>query len=175
MSLERADRPYAAVRREYTAPVAFSAFTRAFESLLGIMSPDLLANPGSSPADARERLAHPVASSGFALFQKLDHGRLLAALGLGERMATTYVLGNALIAVEMTRHAPAIGLYVPPRIYVEALDEGRVVVTYDLLSTTVAQFGSPEADKVAWELDVKLERLIENAASLAGDTPDSNG
>jgi hypothetical protein len=58
--------------------------------------------------------------------------------------------------------------------YVEALGESGVVVTYDRLSTTVAQFGSLEAGRVARELDVKLEKLIENVASLAGDTTDSD-
>ena len=45
--------------------------------------------------------------------------------------------------------------------YVEALGESGVVVTYDRLSTTVAQFGSLEAGRVARELDVKLEKLID--------------
>jgi hypothetical protein len=43
--------------------------------------------------------------------------------------ATIYVFGNALIAVEMT------GLYVPLRLFVEAVVSDRVRVTYDLPSS----------------------------------------
>jgi len=83
------------------------------------------------------------------------------------RKAITYVLGNALIAVEMTRYVPAVGLYVPLRVSVEAPDATRVIVTYDLPSATVAQFGSSEVDQVAANLDEKLEELIGSAVGLA--------
>src|SRR5262245_10312068 len=49
----------------------------------------------------------------FTLFQKLDHGAIVTALGGRHCGATTYVFDNALIAVEMTRHVPRGGLYVP--------------------------------------------------------------
>jgi hypothetical protein len=48
--------------------------------------------------------------------------------------ATTYVFGNALIAIEMTRHVARAALYVPLRLFVEAIADDRVRVTYDLPS-----------------------------------------
>lgn len=98
------DHPYAAVRREHKLPVAYERFTRAFESLLGVTDLDALKDlERLSPEKAREMLASFVGPLEFSLFQKVDHGTLSTVL-TGRRMrATTFVFGNALIAVEMRR------------------------------------------------------------------------
>ena len=59
---------------------------------------------------AREKLASFVGPLDFTLFQKLDHGAIVTALVGRHCEATTYVFGNALIAVEMTRHVARAGL-----------------------------------------------------------------
>ena len=92
---------------------------------------------------------------------------MLGAITGKPARATTYVFGNALIAVEMTRHDPRVGLYVPLRLFVQEIEARRVVVTYDLPSATLAQFRSSEVDAVARGLDEKVVRLMEEAAKLA--------
>lgn len=160
------DHPYKAVRREQTLDISFDAFVRAFESLLGSM--DVAALGEASPPDRyREKLASFVGPSELALFQKLDHGGPLTALAGRPTRATTYVFGNALIAVEMTKHVPFVGLYVPLRLYVCALGSTNIVVTYDVPSATIAQFDDPEANRVARSLDAKVEKLIADAVDLA--------
>ena len=101
--------------------------------------------------------------SGFALFQKIDHGAILGALANRPTRALTYVFGNALIAVEMTRHAPAVGLYVPPRLFVLEPEAGTTAITYDLPSATLAQFGDEEVMLVARRLDTMIEALVRKA------------
>ena len=86
-------------------------FTPAFESLLGRMPADALSGLHSLSAQAaREKLASFVGPLDFTLFQKLDHGAIVTALVGRPCKATTYVFGNALIAVEMTRHVARAGL-----------------------------------------------------------------
>jgi uncharacterized protein (DUF302 family) len=162
------DHPYAAVRREHTLAVSYEGFTRAFESLLGVMQVDALRNIAElSPDEARARLASFVGPLDFSLFQKLDHGMLITKLTGRRVRATTYVFGNALIAVEMTRHSPTVGLYVPLRLYVRETGPEETTASYDLPSGMVGQFGSPEANEVARTLDAKVERIIAEAATLA--------
>lgn len=81
--------------------------------------------------------------------------------------ATTYVFGNALIAVEMTRHVPRAGLYVPLRLFVEAIDGDRVRITYDLPSSLMVEFGSAEVNDVARRLDEKVKRILDEAWTVA--------
>ena len=103
----------------------------------------------------------------FTLFQQLDHGAIVTALVGRPCRATTYVFGNALIAVEMTRHVARAGLYVPLRLFVEAIDEDRVRITYDLPSSLMAEFGSPEVNDVARGLDEKVTRILDETSKIA--------
>ena len=139
-------------------------FTHAFESLLGRMPVDALSGLHSLSAQAaREKLASFVGPLDFTLFQKLDHGAIVTALVGRHCEATTYVFGNALIAVEMTRHVPRAGLYVPLRLFVEAIDGDRVRITYDLPSSLMVEFGSAEVNDVARGLDEKVKRILDEA------------
>jgi uncharacterized protein (DUF302 family) len=167
MPTSHVDHPYAAIRREHTLDIDYDAFTHHLESLLGTMDAFLQQMASYSPESAREKHASLEGASGFVLFQRLDHGTPLTVLGGQPTRATTYVFGNALIAVEMTKHAPRVGLYVPLRLLVYEIEPGRVAVTYDVASSALAQYGSPEVDSVAQGLDTKVERLVADAARLS--------
>jgi len=167
------DLPYTAVRREHKLAVGYEVFTRSFESLLGVMDFDALGTlfGGLSPEVARAKLASFVGPLEFSLFQKLDHGALLRLFAGQKARATTFVFGNALIAVEMTKYAPDVGLYVPLRLYVRELGPNQTVATYDVPSETIGQFPSAEAFEIARSLDDKVERIIAEALALALRSP----
>lgn len=162
--------PYAAIRRDLAFDVPYESFIRAFESLIGRTKTDSsgdITPDAIQPDKVREVLASFEGPSGFSLFQKIDHGSLLTALGGRKVRALTYVFGNGLIAVEMTKHVPAAGLYVPLRLFVCELEPGRIAVTYDVASAALTQFGSSEVNAVATMLDTKVERFVSDAAGLA--------
>ena len=166
------DTTYSAVRREQALTVDYANFTAALESLLGRMKLEDLADIAQKGRDgARRWLSTVTGSSGFALFQKIDHGSLLSVVADKPTRASTYVFGSALIAVEMTQHDPRVGLYVPPRLYVREVSPGRILVTWDLLSATLSQFGNPEINAVARALDDKIAALIDSAARRADVDP----
>lgn len=168
MNRTSVDHAYRAVRRELRFPISYPDFTRALDTLLGRANPVLLSEiAGASPERARERLASVAGPSGFALFQKIDHGAMLKALTRRRVSSLTYVVGNVLTATEMTKHEPMLGLYVPPRVHVCESETDEVVVTYDIPSVTLAQFGHPSVDAVALSLDARLEKLLDVAAALA--------
>ncbi len=153
---------------EVIMDASYGNFTRAFESLLGRMPVDALSGLHSLSAQAaREKLASFVGPLDFTLFQKLDHGAIVTALAGRPCEATTYVFGNALIAVEMTRHVARAGLYVPLRLFAEAIDDDRVRITYDLPSSLMADFGSVEVNDVARGLDEKVTRLLDETSKVA--------
>ncbi|MBX3201472.1 MAG: DUF302 domain-containing protein [Labilithrix sp.] len=169
------DHPYRAVRRELGFAVGHADFTRALESLLGRIAPASLVELAREPPEqVREKLGRMVGVSGLAIFQRIDHAAVLKALDDRrdgrDVVATTYVLGNALLAFEMTRHDPVAGLYLPPRLFVGGTAARGVRVTYDLPSATLAQFCSPQISAVASSLDAKLEKLVAVAAALAAKT-----
>jgi hypothetical protein len=163
------DRPYTAIRRELELPLSYERFTRALEAQLGTMRiGSAVAITSGAPADRlSEELAAFAVPSGFALFQTIDHGGLLTALAGHKARAMTYVFGNRLIALEMTKHVLSAGLYVPLRLFVRELAPERIIVTFDVPSATLVQFLSPQVDAVAAELDARIEKLVDDAAELA--------
>ena len=164
---------------EVIMDASYANFTRALESLLGRMPVDALSGLHSLSAQAaHEKLASFVGPLDFTLLQKLvglgqklDHGAIVTALVGRHCEATTYVFGNALIAVEMTRHVARAGLYVPLRLFVEAIDGDRVRITYDLPSSLMAEFGSAEVNDVARGLDEKVKRILDEAWKVADQGP----
>ena len=101
---------------------------------------------------------------GLMIFNVIDHGLLLSLAGKTAR-AKQYVVGNPLIALQMTQKDVRAGLYAPLRIYVREDGPNKSVIEYDLPSTLFGQFQNAEVDRVAMMLDQKLEAAIEYVAT----------
>lgn len=164
----RATRSYPVTQTEWTIDLSYDGFRAAFEVLLGRMDAEMFRDlPSLSPEAARAKLASVVGPLDFVLFQRIDHGAIVTSLYCQPACAMTYVFGNALIAVEMTRHDLRAGLHVPLRLMVEQVADGRVRITYDLPSSLIARLDQPAADAVARDLDLKVERLLLAAVARA--------
>jgi hypothetical protein len=176
MSISRSTHDYASTRVEITIDVAYDLFVRGVEALFGTIDLDALRDLAKRSEDvARAKLESFVGESDFTLFQRIDHGALLTVFAGRPSRAMTYVFGNALIAVEMTRHVPMVGLYVPLRLFLQEIPPGRVLVTYDLPSSTLGQFDSPAVNAVAHTLDAKVERLVIDAATRQSQAASDTG
>jgi uncharacterized protein (DUF302 family) len=97
---------------------------------------------------------------GLMIFNAIDHGLLLSLAGKTAR-AKQYIVGNPLIALQMTQKDVRAGLYAPLRIYIREGGPNKSVIEYDLPSTLFGQFQNAEVDRVAMTLDQKLEAAIE--------------
>ena len=97
---------------------------------------------------------------GLMIFNAIDHGLLLSLTGKTAR-AKQYVVGNPLIALQMTQRDFRAGLYAPLRIYIREDGPNKSVIEYDLPSSLFGQFQNAEVDRVAKTLDQKLEAAIE--------------
>ncbi len=140
----------------------FSEVTRDFERQLGKFDPTVfqaLRSDAERADDARARIEAMAGSSGFMLFGTMDHGALLSVFGV-KKKAIQYVLGNPLIAIQMTQHNLAAGLYAPLRLLVYEDNRGRTCLEYDKPSSLFGQFNDDRITTVASLLDRKLEDLI---------------
>jgi uncharacterized protein (DUF302 family) len=135
-----------------------------FERQLGrydgtVVTPSLLEHPEAAKARI-EAMAGP---TGLMLFEIRDHGALLAITGRA-RKALQYVVGNPLLAIQMTQHASGASLYAPLRVLLYERDAGKTSIEYDRPSSLFGQFGDERINKVAVSLDQKLAALA--AAAL---------
>ena len=103
--------------------------------------------------------------SGLMLFLELDHGAVLRKeSGLGKPHMVRLVIGNPLVMKEMAKRVPDAGSYAPVTILVDERSDG-VHLTYDRMVSFLAPYGDSEALKVAHDLDLKVETLLNEAAA----------
>ena len=147
-----------------TTDKPFEEVAKGFERQWGHFDPDVyksLAEGGDTEA-TRAKLEAMAGSSGFMLFRTSDHGALLRLVGQ-KRKALQYLVGNPLIAIQMTQHDIRASLYAPLRVLLYENEEGKTCVEYDKPSSLFGQFGNAEITAVATMLDRKLAALVAEA------------
>ncbi len=143
---------------------SFEEVAKAFERQLGTFDPNIrkTATESGDTEAAKAKIAAMAGSSGFMLFGTQDHGALLRLAGQ-TRKVIQYVVGNPLIALQMTRHDIRASLYAPLRVLLYENADGKTCIEYDKPSSLFGQFGNAEIDAVAAMLDRKLEALVTGA------------
>jgi uncharacterized protein (DUF302 family) len=74
------------------------------------------------------------------------------------------IAGNPVTMKKMAEHVPDAGSYAPVTILIDERPDG-VHLSYDRMSSFLASYGSPDALRVARDLDSKVEALLTSAAS----------
>lgn len=110
------------------------------------------------------RLKKMVAQNGMMVMGNLNQGRVLSMTGLHVQSETLFV-GNPQVGKQLFSANPGVGLVVPVRVNVYRDAQGRTTVTYVPPSTLLKDYGSPEIDKVAQMLDMKLHKMVRMLAS----------
>jgi uncharacterized protein (DUF302 family) len=100
----------------------------------------------------------------LVIFSVATHGDWLQIHSL-KRNAAQYVIGNVLLATQMTRHQLAAGLYAPLRIMLYENTDGLATFEYDLPSSLFGQFDDERVTAVAKSLDQKIYDALLKAAS----------
>jgi hypothetical protein len=65
---------------------------------------------------------------------------------------------------EMAKHVPDAGSYAPVTVLIDERSDG-VHLSYDKMASFLAPYGNPDALKVAQDLDLKVENLLNQAAA----------
>jgi uncharacterized protein (DUF302 family) len=102
--------------------------------------------------------------SGFMEFARFDLGEILRKeTGAATPKVLRLVIGNPLIMKKMVERVPDAGSYAPVTILLDERPDG-VHLSYDTVASFLNSYGSPEAIKVAQDLDAKVEALLTSAA-----------
>jgi uncharacterized protein (DUF302 family) len=155
---------YRAVRLTYDSNLDFNETRARFDERVpafeGATSIELVLGgaPWSTVQAAVDARAGP---TGLVALSRLDQGALLSLEG-EPLEATLYLVGNPIIAREVTRHEPAAALYAPFRVAVYR-DTTGVHIAYDQPSSIFASLGSSGIDVIAVELDDKIRAVVESS------------
>lgn len=97
-------------------------------------------------------------------FARMDLGAILRKRnGAAAHQSLRFVVGNPVTMSSMLQHVPDAGSYAPVTILIDERPDG-VHLSYDRMASFLAAYGSPEAMKVAHDLDAKVEALLVAAA-----------
>ena len=146
--------------------IEFEKFISTFESLLGKYDPIAGAQIRKDPQGADRMLQAMEGEQNLMIFWRLNHGGLFSLIGQSCN-AMRYTIGNPRIALQMTRRDVSAALYVPFNILVIENDDVSVRVEYDLPSSLLSQFGSPDILEIATQLDQKIKGLLDATARAA--------
>ena len=155
-------------RFSVTTPKPFEAVVAALKAGVGRLDLIEFAKVSRSPGaftELEEVINRDMGKTGLMLFLEFDHGAVLRKeTGLDKPKLVRLVIGNPLVMKEMARHVPDAGSYAPVTILVDERSDG-VRLSYDKMASLLAPYGNPDALKVAQELDLKVEKLLAEAAA----------
>jgi uncharacterized protein (DUF302 family) len=116
-------------------------------------------------AELKSLVERGLGKSGLMLFMSLDHGAVVRKeAGRDIPRIIRFVIGNPLIMKEMAKHVPDAGSYAPVTVLVDERADG-VHLSYERMSSLLAPYGSPDALRVAQDLDKKVEDLLKQTAA----------
>lgn len=95
-------------------------------------------------------------------FYRFDSGEVLGkGLGAQKIKLIRFLIGNPVIMSRMAKTVPDAAAYAPVTILVHEREDG-VYLSYDLMESLLAGYGSSSALEVARDLDLKIEQLLES-------------
>jgi Uncharacterized conserved protein len=114
-----------------------------------------------------EAVKKNLGTSDFLLFNTVEHTPLLTLAGKTSR-ATQFLVGNPLLATQMSRFLPEIALYAPLRFVVYEDEAGKTFVAYDTFVSLLVQYQREEITSVAQIVEQKLEVLLAEVTQRDG-------
>ena len=105
-----------------------------------------------------------IGTSELMEFTRMDLGAFLRKrTGKESWRNLRLIVGNPIIMSSMVEHVPDAGSYAPVTVLIDERSDG-VHLSYDRMASCLATYGSPEALKIAQDLDSKVEALLVAAA-----------
>jgi len=148
---------------------SFDSFTFHLEEALGITTPAKLQALTASPASMVSYLNSTGDERDLILFNILVQDDLTK--NVNRKKIKQYQVGNPRIMLRMIENHPGAGLYIPIHILVYEKQDGKVVVEYDLPSSSFAHFNSAEILYDSIALENKLTELIRIADDESRQAP----
>jgi uncharacterized protein (DUF302 family) len=153
------ENPVFITHRQILLQSRYEEFTAKLESTLHFLNPEYASGVLSNPKKVEQYLQSLEGSAGLIIFNIENHGALLN-ISSKPRKAKQYVIGNPLIAIQMTVQDIRAALYAPLRMIVYENEHEKVFAEYDLPSSLFGQFGNDKILQVARGLDAKLFQVI---------------
>jgi uncharacterized protein (DUF302 family) len=146
----------------------FESILEALEAEIG--HPDMskstkAVSVAQSYGEPEEIVEKSIGPSGLMEFIRFNLGEIIRKeRGPGSPRILRLVVGNPLIMKQMAIHVHDVASYAPVDILIDERPDG-VHLSYDRMVSLLAPYGSADAQKVAANLDAKIEALLQASAA----------
>jgi len=145
----------------FSSAKKFEQVIADFEKQLGNLDQE----KATASSDMEKTVSAMEGATGLMIVAVLAMDQLLPSLKSSTTRAIQYLVGNPLIASEMTQHHTLASLYAPPRVLIYT-EEGKTLISYEQPSSLFGRLESAAVLETAKSLDHKFEMLAEKALSL---------
>lgn len=156
---------YGVVCLTYDSAADFNETRARLDERVPLLEPSVMVElvlSGASWKEVEAVVDRTAGPTGLVALARLDSGALLSLSGQPLH-ATLYLVGNPVVARDVTALEPAAALYAPFRVAIYQ-DPSGVHVAYDQPSSVFKSLGSPSVDRIAVELDEKIRIAVEDAS-----------
>jgi hypothetical protein len=155
---------YSAIRVIHDSAAGFEDTRARVEERVPLLDPAVAMEfvlRGASWHEVEAAVNGAVGPTGFVALARVDSGALLSLSGQPLE-ATLYLVGNPLLAREITAIHPLAALYAPFPVAVYC-DASGAHIAYDQPSNVFGSLGSRAVHEIALGLDDKIRRVAEEA------------
>jgi uncharacterized protein (DUF302 family) len=116
--------------------------------------------------EVQEVVQLAVSDIGLMEFMRLDAGTILAKAHVnGNPKSIRLIIGNPVIMQSMARLVPDAVSYAPVTVLIDQRPDGvHLSYSYDEMASFLDSYGNVKALAIARDLDVKVERLLQEAS-----------
>jgi hypothetical protein len=132
----------------------FEKVIEDFEAQLGRLKEEEIA-----PDDLQGSIKKMEGSSGLMIIRTLGMDHTLPSLASTDARAHQYLIGNPLIASQMTQYNVLAAMYAPPKVLIYTQDT-LTKIAYHRPSTVFGTLGGTDIRIIAIDLDRKFEHLV---------------
>lgn len=135
--------------------VTFSGLALAQDSIVKIQSQHNFNQTISNIQSATSQ-------NGLMVMGHLNQGQMLSMTGL-QLKGESFLVGNPNMGKKLFTADPAVGVFVPVRIFVYKGSDGHTYVSYEKPSARLGQLNNPQVSMMAQMLDQKIQGIAQAA------------
>ncbi len=150
------------MKRKFWMPLAVAATVLAFSGMAVAQSALVTVQSQHNFKQTVSRIKSATSQNGLMVMGHINQGRVLSMTGFHMK-GEAFLVGNPNVGKKLFSVDHAVGLFIPPRIFVYQAKDGHTYVSYDEPSAEMGQLNNAKISMMAKMLDKKLHSIAESA------------
>ena len=148
--------------RKFLMPLAVAVTVLAFSSMAMAQSALVTIQSQHNFAQTVSKIKSATSQNGLMVMGHINQGRVLSMTGFHMK-GESFLIGNPNIGKKLFSVDHAVGLFIPPRVFVYQARNGHTYVSYEEPSEQMGQLNNAKISMMAKMLNMKLHGIAQAA------------